>query len=104
MLDFMLWLVFCLMLLSAGGFIVQRIEGRSAAERKEAICWVLRHGTLNDTDDLTLMFPARFIGKVTGLPLTMVFKYTKELIREGVLEARIASDGQHVYRIADRAK
>lgn len=72
---------------------------RTADERKEAICWVLRHARVGDCDDEHLMLPARFIGKLTGLPLWMVFYYTRELIREGVIEARVRRDGSHVYSL-----
>jgi hypothetical protein len=69
---------------------------RTAYERKEAICWVLRRGML-EGGGRDLMFTARFIGKMCGLPLWMVFYYTRQLIQDGVIEGRIRPDGSHVY-------
>lgn len=72
---------------------------RTGYERKEAICWVLRHGLVADTDGEHLMFTARLIGKICGLPLWMVFYYTRQLIQESTVEGRIRSDGSHVYHL-----
>lgn len=73
---------------------------RSSNERKEAICWVLRRGLVLDTaDNDEVMFTARFLSKICGLPLWMVFYYTRELIREGVVTGKITRHGEHVYMI-----
>lgn len=72
---------------------------RTAYERKEAICWVLRHARIGDCEKEHLSLTERFIGKLTGLPLWMVFYYTRELIREGVIEGKLRADGSHVYTL-----
>jgi hypothetical protein len=74
---------------------------RTGHERKEAICWVLRRGLVLDTrDNEEIMFSARFLSKICGLPLWMVFYYTRELIREGTVSCIVTPRGEHVYQIS----
>lgn len=80
---------------------------RTPYERMEAICWVLRRGLVGDTgDNEEIMFSARFIAKLTGLPLWMVFYYARRLIRAGLIEGKLTARGEHVYAIgkAERAE
>lgn len=73
---------------------------RTAQERKEAICWVLRRALVGDAwDNEHIMLSARMLSKICGLPLPMVFYYTRQLIQEGMIRGRICRNGEHVYSI-----
>lgn len=73
---------------------------RTAQQRKEAICWVLRHMVVGDCEPGTLAMSGRQLGRLTGLPRWLVFFYTRELIQAGLVRNEIASNGSYAYYLA----
>lgn len=73
---------------------------RSSAQRREAICWVLRHGTIGTLSDLEYDYPyfsVTLIARICGMPQWLVNVHLRQLISQDKVEKACA--GQRVgYR------